>query len=385
MKPRTLVVFVDAFGAAQLDHVGTSLSSLPHRRALEGVLGYSSGALATVLTGAPPRDHGRMCLFSAASIPEESILRPLRFLGLLPRFVHERPRVRRVVAEAFARASSLTGYVALQRVPPEAFEWLDLPEREDLFEARDIGGVPTFLAEARDAGLSVYAAPWQLPEDLRWEQALQAIRMKQPDLAFLYATVLDARLHRHGNRGEVVEQTLAELDVQIERAREAMAVGDVELTTLVVGDHGMADVEMEVDPRPLLQAVGAKVFVDSTMLRIWGRPSEVQSARRISEQAGWPGTWLDEAALDQRGAHGSSCGDAFFLLREGAMFAPSYMGMSQRGMHGYDVGATSARAALVSDRPIPEGVTALTHLAGLVRARINQQSGVARRIREACA
>ena len=370
MKQRVLVVFIDAFGAAQLGQLGTSLASFPHRRALGGVLGYSSGALATVLTGAPPRDHGRMCLFRAVPGMEEGILRPLRFLGLLPRFIHERPRVRSAVAQAFARASDLTGYVALQRVPPEAFEWLDLPEREDLFAARDIGGVPTFLSEARDAGLSVYAAPWQVREDLRWKQALEAIRQQQPDLAFLYATVLDARLHHHGNVHEVVEQTFAELDVQIERVREAMTVGGGDLTTLVVGDHGMADVTTEIDPRPLLRVSDARVFVDSTMMRIWGDRVQIELARRMVKRRAWPGIWLDEAALVERSAHLTSCGDAFFLLDEGAIFVPSYMGVSLRGMHGYDVGTPSACAALVSDRTIPRGVASLTDLAQLVRARL---------------
>lgn len=382
MKKRVLVVFIDAFGAAQLEHLGTSLASLPHRRALDGVLGYSSGALATVLTGAAPRAHGRMCLFRAAPPTEESILKPLRFLGLLPRFVHERPRVRRAVAQAFARASGLTGYVALQRVPPEAFEWLDLPEREDLFAAQDIGGVPTFLSEARGAGLSVYAAPWQVREDLRWKQALEAIREKQPDLAFLYATILDSRLHHHGNIGEVAEETFADLDVQIERARETMAAGGGDLTTLVVGDHGMADVTTEIDPRPLLRAIDARVFVDSTMIRIWGDPAQIRLARREAERARWPGIWLGEAALDERDAHASSCGNAFFLLNEGAMFVPSYMGISLRGMHGYDVSTSSARAALASDRAIPRSVAALTDLAQLVRTRLVHGESTIDSIRE---
>src|SRR5262249_32359471 len=39
---RVLVVFVDAFGPAQLERFGALLPSLPHRRALAGVLGYSS-------------------------------------------------------------------------------------------------------------------------------------------------------------------------------------------------------------------------------------------------------------------------------------------------------------------------------------------------------
>ncbi len=372
MKPRVLVVFVDAFGAGQLARLGNAMPSLPHHRELGGVLGYSSGALATVLTGAMPEDHGRMCLFSRAPAQGERLLRPLRFLGLLPKIVHERGRVRRLTARAFAKAAGLTGYVALHRVPPEEFEWLDLPERDDLFNASDIGGVPTFLSQARKAGLSVYASPWQLEEEERWRTSLAVLGREHPDLTFLYATILDARLHTHGNRPDVIEETLDEIGKNIERARDLIADDGSELTTFVVGDHGMADVHRNVDPRPFLRTNSLNVFVDSTMLRLWGSGSQLDAARTDIEKRGWPGLWLDQDALADRRAPiaGAPYGEAFFLLEEGAIFVPSYVGGAVRGMHGYDLRTHSARAAVASDRPIPEGVVEIADIAGAVRDRL---------------
>ena len=126
---RVNVLFVDALGPSMLERFGERLSLAPHRRALRGVLGYSSGALATILTGAPPSRHGRMCLFSRRGADEPSLLSPLRALGLLPRLVHERARLRRWLAKAFAASHGLDGYFALHRVPPSSFAWLDVPER----------------------------------------------------------------------------------------------------------------------------------------------------------------------------------------------------------------------------------------------------------------
>jgi len=40
------------------------------------------------------------------------------------------------------------------------------------------------------------------------------------------------------------------------------------------------------------------------------------------------------------------------------------------GMHGYDVSAPSARAAIASDEPIPEDVRALTDVAHVVRDKL---------------
>jgi len=377
-RDRVMVVFVDALGPAQLERFGERLAFLPHRRALGGVLGFSSGALASVLTGAPPAAHGRMCLFTARPPESDGVLEPLKWLGLLPRALHERGAVRRLVARALAQTSGLTGYVALHRVPPEAFRWLDIPERDDLFAAPDVGGQRTFLADARDAGLSVYAARWQLPEAPRWADAHAALERTTPDLSFLYSADLDAALHAHGNVGAATLEVIDRIAGNIERAREAMTRGGGELTTIVVGDHGMADVVDLVDPRDVVRRLdGVQLFVDSTMLRVWGDDAALDRARAELDRARWPGRWLDERALDARRApvRGAPYGRAIFLLDEGVIFAPSWVGGRVAGMHGYDLVATSARAAVASDRAIPEECDSIVAVAGVVRRRLGLPSG----------
>jgi len=104
---RVLVVFVDALGPAQLERFNDRLAFLPHRRTLRGILGYSSGALPTILTGAPPSIHGRMCLFARNAEEDEGILAPLSMLGLLPRALHERRWVRRLAASMLKKQQGL--------------------------------------------------------------------------------------------------------------------------------------------------------------------------------------------------------------------------------------------------------------------------------------
>lgn len=369
---KVLVVFVDALGPRQLERFGERLSGLKHRRSLGGVLGYSSGALATILTGAAPAAHGRMCLFTASPPGRKSVLAPLAWLGLLPKILHERAALRRLVGRALSVAEGLTGYVALHRVPPEAFQWLDIPERDDLFQAPDVGGVPTFLAAARRAGLSVFAAPWQLPEQERWALSIETLERGDMDLAFLYATELDAALHMGGNDGRQAAAAIERIGSNIERARDAMRRGGGDVVTLVIGDHGMADVRTFVDPRPFVAKGSGRVFVDSTMMRFWGDDASLDRARASLERARIPGTWLDTAALQEREAptEGDPYGRAMFLLDEGAIFAPSFVGGRVRGMHGYDVSSASACAALASDTELPEGCSKIADLAGVIRERL---------------
>jgi hypothetical protein len=79
--------------------------------------------------------------------------------------------------------------------------------------------------------------------------------------------------------------------------------------------------------------------------------------------------WIDRAGLQERRAPvvGAPYGEAFFLLEEGAIFVPSYVGGSVRGMHGYDIREHSARAALASDREIPAAIVEIADVAGAVR------------------
>jgi hypothetical protein len=373
VRQRVLVIFVDALGPRQLERFERGLGSLGHRRAVRGILGYTSGALPTVLTGTSPRTHGRMCLFSERKRGEPSFLEPLTWLGLMPPLLHERRRVRALVEKWLKLRHGLTGYVALHKVPPKHFRWLGLPEREDLFTARDIGGAPTFLAEAREAGLSVYASPWQLPEAERWEQAIQALGEKRPELAFLYCAELDAILHREGNEGPEAEAAIQRIASRIDRARTAMAKGGADVVTFVVGDHGMADIHATVDPRRLIEQIGStRVFVDSTMLRCWGNPSEIAQLRSEIDRALWPGTFMDIESLrdNEVPTRNAPYGNAFFVLDEGVMFAPSFLGGAARGMHGYGLSSPSCFAALASDHPLPDDCRSLADLAPLVRSTL---------------
>lgn len=370
---KILVVFIDAFGPEQLEYFAEHFPFLPHHGRLHGVLGYSSGALPTILTGTPPAVHGRMCLFSQAEAGQPSVLRPLRWLGLLPKVVHERRRVRRAVERVLIRAQRLSGYVALHRVPPELFDWLDIPERDDMFTADDIGGAPTFLSEARRAGLSVYAAPWQLPEPLRWQEAHCALASAKPDLAFLYATELDGVMHHEGPNGLAARASIERIAQNIQRAREIMAEDGSTLTTLVVGDHGMATVDTFVNPTNLLRRLpNCRVFVDSTMLRAWGNDRQLSELRIALEREGWPGTWLQDDALRQRQVpvDRPTYGNAMFVLEQGAIFSPSFLGGAVKGMHGYDVTTPSAFAALASDTPVDPSLTSLLSIAPVVKRQL---------------
>jgi hypothetical protein len=365
MKRRVLFIFVDALGPLQYERFGSSLSHMTCKRELNGILGYTSGALPTILTGEQPSGHGRACLFSRCE-SEDSLLAPLSWMGLLPKIVHERPRVRNWATSWLKKKRGLTGYVALHKVPPSLFRHLDLPERDDLFQTNEIGGAPTFLAAARDAGMSVFAAPWQVPEKQRWQLVHEELKDNAPDLTFLYASELDAVLHKEGNNGDQAGDTIARIAANINRARDALSAKGGELHTLIVGDHGMGEIHTTIDPRKLVATLTpGQVFVDATMMRVWGDKKKLDKIERKVQAEGWPGQFLNQAALQQENfpTRGAPYGDAIFVLNEGAMFAPSFLGGACAGMHGYTMESQSQNSVVVSDSPLPPQINSLGDLA----------------------
>src|ERR671910_477587 len=75
-------VLVDALGWRWLEGRAFLDDLLPHRQPLRTVLGYSSGAIPTLLTGRPPSEHGHWNLFYYD--PAGSPFRWLRRLDFLP-------------------------------------------------------------------------------------------------------------------------------------------------------------------------------------------------------------------------------------------------------------------------------------------------------------
>lgn len=374
---RLLIVFVDALGPEQWASSRALRSVVGESRALSGVAGFSSGAIATLLTGQTCANHGRLCLFSARSKgAPRSPLDALVWLRWVPPVLAERGAVRRRLARWLAEREGLTGYVALHRVRPQDFRWLDIPERDDVFESATIGGCPTFLGDARGRGLSVFAARWALAEEERWKHTFSMLQQKKPRLSMLYASELDGALHEHGPSTSVAESVLDRLASRVARARDILASDGATVRTVVVGDHGMSAVRRVIDPRPVSERGDVRAFVDSTIVRLWGSERSLADARLYAERARWPARWITREQLASWGVgvDGAPWGDAWLQIDEGALFAPSHVGGRVAGMHGYGPDARSSSACFASDAAVDESVASLSSVAGWVRAQTERWS-----------
>jgi hypothetical protein len=147
-------------------------------------------------------------------------------------------------------------------------------------------------------------------------------------------------------------------------------------------DHGMADVTHQVDVMAIVAATGLKsrvdyrVFYDSTMARFWfASPLAEAAVRRALEDL--PGRFLTRADEERWGIHFADrrYGEAIWLVDEGGLIVPSFMGRTGvAAMHGYDPATSASRAVFLSNRPLPDGLAHVVDVRAFLAAELDARA-----------
>ena len=362
MRRRLVVLLVDGLGWELAARAPGFASVLPHRRRIETILGFSSGALPTLFTGHLPRHHGRWLMYRRAT-PAGTPFRGFHWLGLLPQRVRRSWRLSVLLTRLVVRRG-VRGYFSLYEVPRALLEEFDLAEREDVFAA---GGLPGgSLWDAPDRlGLSWHAWNWRTPERDGLSAVERALEKGPEDFLFCYTAELDALLHEEGAGGAGVGERLAVYDAWLGRVVRGGERRGEDLRLVLLSDHGMVDVRGTVD---VMDAVGKcscrwprdyVPFFDSTLARFWWRSAAARAEVRGALAGLGGGRWLEDDELARAGAlfPGRDYGDDVFLLDPGILMVPSFMSSRPlAAMHGYDPAHPDMAALLYSNQPVPDGV-----------------------------
>lgn len=368
-----VILLIDALGWELAERTGFLVDRLPFRRRLRSILGYSSAAIPSLLTGRTPRDHGHWFLYFRALRPGDSPFVGAGWLARLPRRLRDRWAVRRRIAEWWRQRAAIQGYFGLYEVPYAELKDLDYIERLDTWAPGTFAGgslVDDFAAR----GVASHVSNWRIPDDAKFEFALTAARSTTPPrVVFLYLTEIDALQHAHGSRALEVDRRLESYRSHLDRLIGVLeAQGPVRLS--VCSDHGMTDISRVVDPGPFISGIGLsdpadyRVFVDSTFLRFWPRTVRAADAiRKACTALDW-GHLLDEHELRCEGVDfpDDRYGALHVLADPGILIVPSFMGRSPlRGMHGYTPDDAASDAVLlrpIADDPPPGSIMDLRRL-----------------------
>jgi hypothetical protein len=330
------------------------------RGPLDTILGFSSSAIPTILTGRMPQDHGVWNLFQ---LREEGGDFPLfRTLGPFAGLVDGSRIVRRALLEANRLWTGFRGYYQTYRVPAKLLGRLAISERENLYQPGGTGRCPSVFDLWQSRGDRWISASWRdgvKTDDQVLDVARRKIAMEAPERVFVYLAGFDAWGHRHADdRGAMVRESgriagLLRDFLSWCRARSPGSEMDV------FSDHGMVPLAGTVDLQALLEPAhagsdglpGWTVLLDATMARFWWRdPDASRRARGALEGA--PGHFLSKREVREHAiALPESYGHDIWLADPGIQIVPSHMSpVALPGMHGFAPDHPDMIASFLSTR-----------------------------------
>lgn len=380
--PLSIYVLVDALGWEILRERPFLDDVLTERRWLTTILGYSSGAIPTLLTGMTPAEHGHWNLIYRD--PEHSPFRWTRPLARLPRALVENRVSRRALKIVARRVSGYRGYFSLYDYPVAHLPEFDLTEKRDIYQPRGLDR-PSIFDDMVEAGVPYECYTYHGHTDAQiLALAPERAARSSARVLFLYLSGLDHHLHFHVHEPESVTRTLAWYEAGLRRVWEAATRARGEARLFVFSDHGMTPIRWTYDLRRDVQALGLPVQTeylpayDSTMARFWVWSDRARRAltdllsdhpcgRLLSPaELGRLGVWFD----DGRYYH------LLFLMKPGVLLSPSDMGTVRfAGMHGFHPSEPTADAVLLATTPVERAVEHITQVRNVMR----EDLGLARR------
>jgi hypothetical protein len=338
----SIYVLVDALGWEILRNRPFLEGIIRRRERVETILGYSSGAIPTLLTGKLPNEHGHWNLFYRS--PATSPFRWTAPLLLLPEPIRESRITRRLVKEVSRRLSGYTGYFAIYNLPLDRIRFFDICETSDIYE-------PGGLAPARSIFdlLTAARVPYECYNYHRHTDAqiLDRVpgRLRESDCRtyFLYLSGLDSYLHFHISDRLGVDAKLRWYEERLRRIVESATASFGRVRLHIFSDHGMTPIQDTRDVMREVASLGLKIpedylpVYDSTMARFW--VSEVAETRLRACLDSLPyGRLLSAAEVEKLGIRfeDGRYGHLVFVMKPGLLICPSDLGTVRfEGMHGF--------------------------------------------------
>ena len=354
-----LVVLIDAFGWPIAQRLDFMADVLPHRAPLRTVLGYSSGAIPTMLTGKSPAEHGHWNLFYYDR--DGSPFRWLRHARFLPESVLDNRVSRKVLKELGRRALGL-GTLFDCAVKPTLLPWFNWVEKHNIYETRGITGAASIFDELAGAGVAHRVYTYHRYRDAEiLDQARRDIASGGAQFFFLYLSEIDAFLHQHRNDDARIEQQFAAYERKLRDLLAIARTHDARAEMTILSDHGMApvrhhhDLAADVDVLGLTMPRDYLAVYDSTMARFWFFTDAAR--RRVVERLGQLrcGRILSDDELHTLGIRFDDrrYGELVFLMDPGWLITSSDFnanGWLPRGMHGYHPDDPDSDAIFLSSR-----------------------------------
>ncbi len=339
-----VIALIDALGWEYVRNREFLNDALPYRTSLHTVLGFSSGAIPTILTGAMPERHGHWNLFYYD--PKGAPFRWLRFVSWLPTKVLDNRYGRKAMKELGRRAMGL-GPNFECCVAPQLLQYFNFSERRDIYAPQGIETMPSLFDELEEEGRGYRVYTYHQCSDAEiLKRAKRDIQDTDASLFFLYLCEVDAFLHMNCNDSDAIDKKLKWYDEQLREVFRIARERDPEASLVVTSDHGMTpvtdhtDLIAEVAKLNLRMPQDYLAVYDSTMARFWFFNASARQKVTELMQSLTSGQVLTKEEMTRFGLNfpDERYGELIFLLNPGWMVAKSDFngrGWFPTGMHGY--------------------------------------------------
>jgi hypothetical protein len=358
-QPISLFVLIDALGWQLLQTHDFLADLLPFRTRLRTVLGFSSGAIPTILTGLLPARHGHWNLIYYD--PAGSPFRWLRHFHFLPGALLNH-RVTRKLLKELGRHGLGLGSNFECCVSPSLLPWFNWVEKRNIYDRDGIAGAPSIFDQLAGRGVPYRVYSYhELSDREILSRARRDLERGETSFFFLYLSELDKFLHTHCGDASQVKDRLDWYAAGLRGIFELAHKLYPEVTFTVFSDHGMTPVLEHYDLMSQVEALGFKipseylVVYDSTMARFWffnpnARREIVERLKTLpggrivpDEEQRQLGIWFPDRRY----------GEIIFLMNPGWLIARSDFngrGWMPVGMHGYHPEDQYSDAIFLSNR-----------------------------------
>lgn len=355
-----IFVLIDALGWQILEESPDFLSDLlPYRTPLRTVLGYSSGAIPSLLSGRTPAQTGHWNLYYYD--PAGSPFRWLRRFLFLPNAVLDNRLSRKILKEIGRRLLGL-GPLFECAVSPRVLPWFNWVEKRNLYAPGGISGAQSIFDRLEEDGIPYRVYSYHEMTDKQiLDQARLDLRSGKAEFYFLYLSELDGFLHSHRPDARKVEQRVQWYADGLRDLFTLAKQCNPEPGFTVLSDHGMTPVEHHYDLVNDVESLGFQMprdylaVYDSTMARFWFFNEAARHAVAEKLASLSVGRIVSREELQQLGIYFQDhrYGEMIFLVQPGWLLARSNFnghGWSPVGMHGYHPDDSNSDAIFLSNQ-----------------------------------
>lgn len=341
IKSITIFILIDALGW-QIQGASKLIGSRGNNK-LHTVLGFSSSAIPTILTGKPPSEHGRWNLLYFS--PRSSPFFWTRKFTFLPRNLLEHRVTRKLINIISKKMCGAEGYFSSYGVPARHLHMYDVCEKKNIYKPGGIPGSKTIIDYLVESCVPHQVYSYHDASDkVILDDIATKCSAEGSSVYFAYLAELDAFLHMHVGESEPVRQKVDWYMDKINTIVASTKSAGNEVRLFVFSDHGMtlvtahydlvadlvrADIDLEND---------CMAAFDSTMARFWVEPGLVKNKIVDVLEGCSAGNIVTEEELQRLGVYfpDHRYGDIIFLMKPGTLIFPNWFGTyAPKGMHGF--------------------------------------------------